>query len=56
MAGRVTFDALDGRTRMTVLTRFVDAEQMQKMLDMGMHEGMTAAIDQIDAVLESAVV
>jgi uncharacterized protein YndB with AHSA1/START domain len=56
MAGYVTFEALDGRTRMTVLTRFVDAEQMQTILDMGMQEGITAAIGQIDAVLAPAAV
>lgn len=55
-AGHVTFDALGARTRMTVLTRFVDAEQMQKMLDMGMQEGMNQAIGQIDAVLSLAAV
>jgi uncharacterized protein YndB with AHSA1/START domain len=52
--GHVTFDELGDRTRMTVLTRFVDAEQMRKMLDMGMREGMTQAIGQIDAVLAPA--
>ncbi len=41
---------------MTVLTRFVDAEQMRKMLDMGMQEGMTLAIGQIDALLALAAV
>ncbi len=56
MAELVTIDELDGRTRMTVLTRFVDDEQMRKMLDMGMREGMTAAIGQIDAVLAPAAV
>ncbi|HEX3433954.1 MAG TPA: SRPBCC domain-containing protein [Solirubrobacteraceae bacterium] len=56
MAGHVTIDELDGHTRMTVLTRFVDAEQMDKMLDMGMREGMTQAVGQIDAVLAPATV
>jgi uncharacterized protein YndB with AHSA1/START domain len=51
MAGYVTFEALDSRTRMTVVTHFIDVEQMQTMLDMGMQEGMTQAIGQIDAVL-----
>ena len=54
MAGYVTFVELDDRTRMTVLTRFVDAAQMRKMLDMGMREGITQAIAQIDAVLAPA--
>jgi uncharacterized protein YndB with AHSA1/START domain len=56
MAGLVTIDELDDRTRMTVLTRFVDDEQMRKMLDMGMQEGMAQAIGQIDAVLAPAAV
>ena len=55
-AGHVSFDALGERTRMTVLTRFVDAEQMHKMLDMGMQEGMTLAVGQIDALLALAAV
>jgi uncharacterized protein YndB with AHSA1/START domain len=51
MAGQVTFEAADGGTRMTALTRFTDVEQMEKMLGMGMEEGMAAAIGQIDALL-----
>ena len=48
MAGHVTFVDTDGGTRMTTVTRFTDVEQMQKMLAMGMEEGMTQAIGQID--------
>ena len=51
MSGYVTFEAADGGTRMTAVTRFTDVEQMQTMLGMGMEEGMTQAIGQIDAVL-----
>ena len=51
MSGHVTFEATDGGTRMTTVTQFVDVEQMQTMLGMGMEEGMTQAIGQIDAVL-----
>ena len=51
MAGFVTFEAVDGGTRMTAVTRFVDVEQMETMLGMGMQEGMTAAVGQIDALL-----
>ena len=36
---------------MTVVTHFVDVEQMHTMLGMGMQEGMTQAISQIDVVL-----
>jgi uncharacterized protein YndB with AHSA1/START domain len=50
-AGRVTLENLAGGTRMTVVTTFTDTEQMQKMLGMGMQEGMAQAIGQIDALL-----
>ncbi len=40
MAGFVTFEGIDGGTRMTAVTHFVDVEQMEKMLGMGMQEGM----------------
>ena len=51
MSGHVTFEGADGGTRMTVVTHFVDVEQMHTMLGMGMQEGMTQAIGQIDVVL-----
>jgi uncharacterized protein YndB with AHSA1/START domain len=51
MSGHVTFEAVDGGTRMIAVTRFTDVEQMQTMLGMGMQEGMTQAIAQIDALL-----
>jgi uncharacterized protein YndB with AHSA1/START domain len=51
MSGHVTFEAVDGGTRMIAVTRFTDVEQMQTMLGMGMEEGMTQAIAQIDALL-----
>ena len=56
MSGHVTFEVADGGTRMTTVTRFTDVEQMQKMLGMGMEEGMTQAMGQIDAVLALAPV
>jgi uncharacterized protein YndB with AHSA1/START domain len=51
MGGYVTLQAIDGGTRMTVLSTFVDEENMKAMLDRGMSEGMQQAIGQIDAVL-----
>jgi uncharacterized protein YndB with AHSA1/START domain len=51
MAGEVIFADLDGGTQMTVITRFTDLEQMEKMLAMGMQEGMVGALSQIDALL-----
>lgn len=56
MSGYVVFEATDSGTRMTAVTHFVDAAQMQAMLDMGMQEGMTQAIEQIDALLSPASV
>lgn len=54
MSGCVTFEAIGTRTKMTVVSRFVDLEQMELMLGMGMSEGMTQAIGQIDALLAAA--
>jgi len=56
MPSSVSFEAVDAGTRMTVLTRFGSAERMQMMLGMGMQEGLTAGIGQIDAVLAAAAV
>ncbi|WP_026543939.1 SRPBCC domain-containing protein [Arthrobacter sp. 35/47] len=44
-------DAGDGRTRMTVVSRFESAEQLQQMLEMGMEEGLKQAMGQIDGIL-----
>ena len=54
MAGYVTFEDAGNSTRMTVLTHFVDVEQMELMLGMGMEEGMNQAVGQIDALLVQA--
>jgi uncharacterized protein YndB with AHSA1/START domain len=47
----VSFDTVDGGTRMTILTRFTDLDQLEKVAAMGMVEGMTGALGQIDALL-----
>ena len=48
-------EPLENRTRMTITSTFDSEEQMQKMAEMGMEEGMREAVEQIDAVLtESA--
>ena len=36
---------------MTTVTQFVDFEQMEMFLGMGMEEGMALAIGQIDSIL-----
>jgi len=55
MPSEVTFEPMDTGTRMTVVTSFVDVAQMERMLTMGMQEGMSQAIGQIDALLRPAV-
>ena len=52
MGGVVTFERIGSATRMTVLTQFVDTEQMEKMIEGSMEQGMSQAIGQIDALLE----
>jgi uncharacterized protein YndB with AHSA1/START domain len=47
----VTLEAAEGGTRMTSLTQFSSAEQLQQMVDMGMEDGMTLALGQIEAIL-----
>lgn len=50
-SGSVTFRASGAGTRMTAVTQFLDLAQMEVMIGMGMAEGMTQAIGQIDALL-----
>jgi uncharacterized protein YndB with AHSA1/START domain len=51
----VTFAELPGgATRMVIESRFPTREAMDRMVDMGMVEGLTAAMGQIDAVLATA--
>ena len=54
MRMRFTFEPHDGGTRMTTLTTFPSLEALEQLLNMGMEEGMTAAMGQIDAVLAAA--
>jgi uncharacterized protein YndB with AHSA1/START domain len=50
--GRVTIEALDaGRTRMSIQSIFPSAEAMEQVLAMGMEQGLTEAVGQIDAIL-----
>lgn len=49
--GEVTVEQRDGVTVMTVRTTFDSIEDMEKLLGMGMQEGMTMALSQIDALL-----
>jgi uncharacterized protein YndB with AHSA1/START domain len=42
-------------TRMTVVSRFATEEQMQQLIEMGMAEGFTEAMGQIDGLLLAKV-
>ena len=44
-------DAGDGRSTMTILSSFPDTAAMEQLLAMGMQEGLTEAVGQIDAIL-----
>jgi uncharacterized protein YndB with AHSA1/START domain len=46
-----TFTTTDGGTRATFVTTYADAESLQKVLDVGVVEGSTLAINQIDGLL-----
>ncbi len=49
---RVTIEELEaGRTRMSIESIFPTAEAMEQVLAMGMEEGLTEAVGQIDAIL-----
>ena len=49
---RVTIEEIGhGRTRMSIESRFPSAEAMERVLAMGMEEGITQAVGQIDAIL-----
>jgi uncharacterized protein YndB with AHSA1/START domain len=45
-----------GRSRMSIQSIFPNAEAMEQILAMGVEEGMTQAIGQIDAILAEAAV
>ena len=47
-----TIEPLDaGRTRMSIESRFSSTEAMEQLVAMGMVEGLTEAVGQIDAIL-----
>ena len=52
MTIRVALDEqAGGTTRMTIETTFPSKESMEQLIAMGMEEGMTAAVGQIDGLL-----
>ena len=49
---RVTIEDIgDGRTRMAIANEFATIEAMDQLLAMGMEEGMTLAVGQIDDII-----
>jgi uncharacterized protein YndB with AHSA1/START domain len=50
---RVTIEEVEtGRTRMSILSIFPNAQAMEQVLAMGMEQGLTEAVGQIDAILD----
>jgi uncharacterized protein YndB with AHSA1/START domain len=55
MTGAVTIEAIGaGRTRMSIRNSFATRAAMDQVLAMGVEEGMTSAMAQIDAILEES--
>jgi uncharacterized protein YndB with AHSA1/START domain len=50
----VTIAETDGGATMSVQTHFVDRESMEQMLEMGMEQGMTETLNQVDPLLGAA--
>lgn len=51
MRMRVDISAIDVGTRMSITTSFPSKEAMEELLTMGMDEGMSLAVGQIDGIL-----
>ena len=49
-------DTDDGRTRMTIEGTYPDLASLEQVLAMGMEEGITAAVGQVDAILAEGAV
>ena len=47
----VTIETIDSGSRMTIESRFPTLEALEQLLAMGMEEGLTQAVGQIDAIL-----
>jgi len=53
---RATLEPIDaGRTRMSIQAQFSSVEAMERLVAMGMVEGLTQAVGQIDAILTEGV-
>jgi uncharacterized protein YndB with AHSA1/START domain len=49
----VTIAEADDATTVTIVSSFVNLEEMERMLETGMDKGMAAAFGQVDALLEA---
>lgn len=49
-------EPIDTRTRMTIVSTFDSAEALEKVISMGMEEGMREALGQIDGILAGSKV
>jgi uncharacterized protein YndB with AHSA1/START domain len=47
----VTITESDGATTMSIESRFASREGMERMVEMGMEQGMVEALGQVDALL-----
>ncbi|MCU1585644.1 MAG: activator of ATPase 1 family protein [Microbacteriaceae bacterium] len=47
----VTLDRVDSQTRMTLVTTFTSADQLEQMIQLGMEEGLRLSVGQIDGIL-----
>ncbi len=55
--GHVTIEPIDARrTRMSIKSHFPSLEAMEQIMAMGMEEGMTEAVGQMDAILADGAV
>lgn len=47
----ITLEPVDGRTRMTMVTTFASVEHLESLVAMGMEQGLSEAMSQIDGLL-----
>lgn len=50
----VTIAEADGTATMSIQTHFGDRESMERMIEMGMEQGMTETLNQVDPLLGAA--
>jgi uncharacterized protein YndB with AHSA1/START domain len=50
----VTIAEADGTATMSIQTHFADRESMEQMIEMGMEQGMTETLNQVDPLLGAA--